>query len=128
MTASAEPANSSQPGRRAQAATTRFTTIQAGRKAEAPKTLAEPVPQPLTTIDQFGLWGNLGVSLLGFTGALFVLQPGGAGTPDLSLAAAFTAIVVGTILGTLPVALAGVQGAQTAAPAMVLLRGLFGAK
>src|SRR5215472_14276491 len=123
MTASAQPANPSQPGR-AQGATTRFTTIQADRKAEAPKTLAEPVPQPLTTIDQFGLWGNLGVSLLGFTGALFVLQPGGAGTPDLSLAAAFTAIV----LGTLPVALAGVQGAQTGAPAMVLLRGLFGAK
>jgi putative hydroxymethylpyrimidine transporter CytX len=127
MTASAQPANPAQPGR-AQGATTRFTTIQAGRKAEAPKTLADPVPQPLTTIDQFGLWGNLGVSLLGFTGALFVLQPGGAGTPDLSLAAAFTAVVVGTILGTLPVALAGVQGAQTGAPAMVLLRGLFGAK
>src|SRR5215472_11744331 len=127
MTASAQPANPSQPGR-AQGATTRFTTIQADRKAEAPKTLAEPVPQPLTIIDQFGLWGNLGVSLLGFTGALFVLQPGGAGTPELSLAAGLTAIVVGTLFGTIPVALAGVQGAQTGAPAMVLLRGLFGAR
>ena len=87
-----------------------FTKVAADRRAEAPKTLDEPVPQPLTAIDQFGLWGNLGVSLLGFTGALFVLQPGGPATPDLSLAAALTAIIAGTILGTLPVALAGVQG------------------
>jgi len=108
--------------------TSQFTVVPAGRHAEAPRTLAEPVPQPLTFLDQFGLWGNLGVSLLGFTGALFVLQPGGAGTPELSLAAGLTAIVVGTLFGTIPVALAGVQGAQTGAPAMVLLRGLFGAR
>jgi len=105
-----------------------FTIVAAGRHAEAPRTLAEPVPQPLTMLDQFGLWGNLGVSLLGFTGALFVLQPGGAGTPELSLAASLTAVVVGTIIGTVPVALAGVQGARTGAPAMVLLRGLFGTR
>ncbi len=105
-----------------------FTKVTADRHAEAPKTLDEPVPQPLTAIDQFGLWGNLGVSLLGFTGALFVLRPGGPGTPNLSLAAALTAIVAGTVLGTLPVALAGVQGARTGAPAMVLLRGLFGTR
>lgn len=105
-----------------------FIKVAADRHAEAPRTLDEPVPQSLTAIDQFGLWGNLGVSLLGFTGALFVLRPGGPGTPGLSLAAALTAIVVGTILGTLPVALAGVQGARTGAPAMVLLRGLFGTR
>jgi putative hydroxymethylpyrimidine transporter CytX len=92
------------------------------------RTLAEPVPQALSLIDQLGLWGNLGVSLLGFTGAIFVLQPGGSGTPKLSLAAGLTAIVLGTVLGTLPVALAGLPGARTGAPAMVLLRGLFGAK
>jgi nucleobase:cation symporter-1, NCS1 family len=86
------------------------------------------VPQSLGLLDQFGLWGNLGVSLLGFTGAIFVLQPGGAGTPELSLAAALTAIVAGTLLGTLVLALAGIPGAQTGAPAMVLLRGLFGAR
>jgi nucleobase:cation symporter-1, NCS1 family len=92
------------------------------------RTLAEPVPQALSLVDQLGLWGNLGVSLLGFTGAIFVLQPGGSGTPELSLAAGLTAIAVGTVLGTLPVALAGLPGARTGAPAMVLLRGLFGAK
>jgi len=106
---------------------TQFTKVTADRRAEAPRTLAEPVPQPLTAADQFGLWGNLGVSLLGFTGAIFVLQPYGSG-PYLSLAAGLTAIVVGTVLGTLPVALAGVQGARTGAPAMVALRGLFGAR
>jgi NCS1 family nucleobase:cation symporter-1 len=105
-----------------------FVTFTGDKHSEAPRTLSEPVPQPLSLIDQFGLWGNLGVSLLGFTGAIFVLQPGGAGTPLLSLAAAGTAIVVGTLLGTLPVALAATQGARTGAPAMVLLRGLFGTR
>ena len=105
-----------------------FVTVPADRRAEVARTLAEPVPQALSLLDQFGLWGNLGVSLLGFTGAIFVLQPYGAGAPGLSLAAALAAIVVGTLLGTLAVALAGLPGARTGAPSMVLLRGLFGAR
>jgi nucleobase:cation symporter-1, NCS1 family len=109
-------------------ATSTFVTVPGDRHSEVARTLAEPVPRALSLLDQFGLWGNLGVSLLGFTGAIFVLQPGGAGTPELSLAAALTAIVVGTLLGTVPLALAGLPGAQTGAPAMVLLRGLFGAR
>ena len=59
-----------------------FVTVPGDRRSEVGRTLAEPVPQSLSLTDQFGLWGNLGVSLLGFTGAIFVLQPGGAGTPD----------------------------------------------
>src|ERR1700735_4570760 len=105
-----------------------FVTIPGDRRSEVARTLAEPVPQALSLLDQFGLWGNLGVSLLGFTGAIFVLQPDGAGTPELSLAAGLTAIAVGPLLGTLPMALAGLPGTRTGAPAMVLLRGLFGAK
>ena len=105
-----------------------FVTVPGDRHSEVARTLAEPVPQALSALDQLGLWGNLGVSLLGFTGAIFVLQPGGTGTPELSLAAALTAIVLGTVLGTLPVALAGLPGTRTGAPAMVLLRGLFGAR
>jgi nucleobase:cation symporter-1, NCS1 family len=105
-----------------------FVTVPGDRHSEVAHTLAEPVPQALSLLDQFGLWGNLGVSLLGFTGAIFVLQPGGAGTPELSLAAALTAIVAGTLLGTAALALAGLPGALTGAPAMVLLRGLFGAR
>ena len=105
-----------------------FVTVPGDRHSEVGRTLAEPVPQSLSLFDQFGLWGNLGVSLLGFTGAIFVLQPGGTGTPELSLAAALTAIVVGTLFGTLVLALSGIPGTQTGAPAMVLLRGLFGAR
>ncbi|MGH3251183.1 MAG: purine-cytosine permease family protein [Trebonia sp.] len=105
-----------------------FVTVPGDRRSEVARTLAEPVPQALSLLDQFGLWGNLGVSLLGFTGAIFVLQPGGTGTPELSLVAALTAIVVGTLLGSLVLALSGIPGTQTGAPAMVLLRGLFGAR
>jgi nucleobase:cation symporter-1, NCS1 family len=105
-----------------------FVTVPGDRHSEVARTLAEPVPQALSLFDQFGLWGNLGVSLLGFTGAIFVLQPGGTGTAELSVAAALTAIVVGTVLGTLALALTALPGAQTGAPAMVLLRGLFGAR
>ncbi|MBW4077927.1 MAG: allantoin permease [Acidobacteria bacterium] len=103
-----------------------FTVVAGDKHSEVPRTLDEPVPQALGFFDQFGLWGNLGVSLLGFTGAIFVLQPSGAGTPVLSLLASVSAIVVGTLAGTLVVALSGVAGARTGAPAMVLLRGLFG--
>ena len=103
-----------------------FTTVRGDRRSEVGRTLAEPVPQSLGLFDQFGLWGNLGVSLLTFTGAIFVLQPGGAGTPELSLTAGLTAVVLGTVLGALGIAVSGLPGTRTGAPAMVLLRGLFG--
>ena len=109
-------------------ATDAFVMVPGDRHSEVGRTLAEPVPQALSLVDQLGLWGNLGVSLLGFTGAIFVLQPGGPGTPRLSLAAGLTAIVAGTLFGTVAVALAGLPGTITGAPAMVLLRGLFGAR
>ena len=105
-----------------------FVTVPGDKHSEVGRTLAEPVPQSLGLFDQFGLWGNLGASLLGFTGAIFVLQPGGTGTPELSLLAALIAIVVGTLLGAVVLALSGIPGTQTGAPSMVLLRGLFGAR
>jgi putative hydroxymethylpyrimidine transporter CytX len=46
----------------------------------------------------------------------------------MSLAAAFTALLLGTVLGTLGVAAAGIPGSDTGAPSMVLLRGLFGTR
>jgi len=91
--------------------------------AEVPNTLVEGAPRALRFVDQLGLWGNLGVSLLGFTGALFLLT-----NANTSMAAAFTALLVGTVLGTLGVAASAVPGARTGAPAMVLLRGLFGTR
>ncbi|MCV7135693.1 cytosine permease [Mycobacterium hodleri] len=99
-----------------------------GSANEVPTTLVEPAPRVLGVFDQLGLWGNLGVSLLGFTGAAVVLQPGGPGTPQLSLMAALLATVVGTVLGAAAIAASAIPGAQTGAPAMVLLRGLLGAR
>ncbi len=94
--------------------------------AEAPRTLTETAPRTLGLLDQLGFWGNLGVSLLGFAGALSILTPIGA--EPLSLPAAVTAIVVGSLLGGVILGVSLVLGATTGAPAMVLLRGLLGAK
>ncbi|MBV9291424.1 MAG: cytosine permease [Frankiales bacterium] len=91
---------------------------------EPPLTLVEPPPRVLGWLDQIGLWGNLGMSILGPVTAIYVLQP--AGLPQMSYVGAATAIVAGTVLGTLLIAVAAVPGAQTGAPSMVLLRGLFG--
>jgi putative hydroxymethylpyrimidine transporter CytX len=55
---------------------------------------------------------------------MFVLRP--LGFPQLSLAAALSAVIVGSVLGSVVLGLAAVPGARTGAPAMVLLRGLFG--
>jgi len=95
---------------------------------EVPHTLDEPVPRTLGLLDQLGLWGNLGVSLLGFTGAVAVLHPGGPDAPPLSLLAALLATVVGTALGSAAIAATAALGARTGAPSMVLLRGLFGVR
>ncbi len=101
-------------------------TVPAQARPEAPLTLDGAPPRVLGLWDQLGLWGNLGVSLLGPVAAVGVLQPLGFGR--LSLVAAFLAVVVGTVLGTFLVGVAAVPGAQTGAPSMVLLRGLFGAR
>jgi putative hydroxymethylpyrimidine transporter CytX len=109
----------------ATAAKTRTSVERSDDRAEAPLTLEQPAPRALRLVDQLGLWGNLGVSLLGFTGAIYVLYPV---ENALSLGAALTAVVVGTLLGTAGVAAAAVPGARTGAPSMVLLRGLFGTR
>ena len=95
-------------------------------RAEAPLTLDQPPPKVLGFTDQLGLWANLGVSLLGPVGALGVLAP--FGFSPLSLTAAGLAVVVGTVLGTALLSVATIPGAQTGAPSMVLLRGLFGVR
>lgn len=94
---------------------------------EAPFTLDQPAPRSLTLIDQAGMWGGLGVSILGFTGAIYVLHPIG-GMPELSLGAALVALVLGTLLGSAAISLAAIPGTETGSPAMVLLRGLFGGR
>jgi len=93
--------------------------------AEAPLTLLEQPPRGLGFADQAALWGNLGITLTIPVAAAFVLQPV-AGSEPLTLAAAIAAVLLGTALGTLVLALSAVPGAETGAPAMVLLRGLLG--
>ncbi|WP_424641205.1 purine-cytosine permease family protein [Embleya sp. AB8] len=94
--------------------------------AEAPLILDTAPPRTLGFRDQAAFWANLGVSLLGFSGALAVLAP--AGYPQLSMIAAIVAAVGGTLIGTLMVAVAGIPGARSGAPAMTVLRGLLGTK
>jgi putative hydroxymethylpyrimidine transporter CytX len=101
------------------------TTIDSRPAApEAPLTLDEPPPKVLGWLDQIGLWGNLGVTLLAPVTAVFVLVP--ATGPRMSFLAAGLAVVVGTVVGALMIGAAAVPGAQTGAPSMVLMRGLFG--
>ncbi|XRQ09508.1 purine-cytosine permease family protein [Actinomadura welshii] len=95
---------------------------------EAPFTLDEPAPKVLGFWDQGAFWANLGVSLLAFSGAYTVLAPDADGNPTLSILAGIVAMAAGTILGGLMLGLAAVPGARTGRPAMVLLRGLFGAR
>jgi putative hydroxymethylpyrimidine transporter CytX len=96
--------------------------------ADVPRTLIEaPPPRLLTLWDQTALWGNLGISLLLLVSAAFVLTPDES-LPPLSLVAAFAAIAVGTVIGNVLLGLAAVPGAETGAPAMVLLRGMLGWK
>jgi putative hydroxymethylpyrimidine transporter CytX len=95
---------------------------------EVPFTLAEPAPKVLGFWDQSAFWANLGVSLFAFSGAYTVLAPDENGLATLSIAAGIVAMIVGTVLGGLMLGLAAVPGARTGQPAMVLLRGLFGAR
>ena len=90
-------------------------------------TLDGPTPRTLGTWDQLAFWANLGVSLLGPVTALYLLYPTSDG-PRMSLVAAFVALCVGTVLGTLLVSVTAIPGTDTGSPAMRLLRGLFGTK
>jgi putative hydroxymethylpyrimidine transporter CytX len=100
--------------------------ISRDKRDEVPLTLEEAPPRTLGVLDQGAFWANLGVSLLGFSGALVLLNPL-AGKP-LAVVAAIVAAVVGSLVGTVMVGLAAVPGVRTGQPAMVLLRGLFGAR
>ena len=92
---------------------------------EAGATLLEAPPRQLGLRDQLVLWWNLGVTLTIPVAAAFVLRPS-PDLPPLTLGAAVAAIALGAVLGSLVLGLAAVPGAETGAPAMVLLRGLLG--
>src|ERR687890_287546 len=88
--------------------------------AEAPLTLGQAPAPTLGLRDSFGLWANLGVSLLLPVAAVFVVLPG------RPLSTTLGAIVVGAAIGAVLLGLAAAAGARERVPTMVLLRGLLG--
>ncbi len=71
------------------------------------------------TRDAFSLWFSLGIGLL-------VLQAGAFLVPGLSFGGALTAIVIGSLLGSGLLALAGVVGADTGLATIAALRPTLG--
>jgi putative hydroxymethylpyrimidine transporter CytX len=91
---------------------------------EAPAWDVRPVPpeaRRLSGVDFAVLWGDLGIGLLVLvTGALLV--------PALGLGQAVLAILVGSAIGCIPLALVGLAGAREGVPGMVLLRPVLGVR
>lgn len=91
---------------------------------EAPSWGIRPVPpehRTLSGLDLAVLWGDLSVGLLVMvTGALLV--------PALGLGRALLAIVVGSVIGCVPLALVALAGQRERVPAMVLFRPVLGAR
>jgi putative hydroxymethylpyrimidine transporter CytX len=89
---------------------------------EAPVLGIRPVPESarrLSGLDLGVLWGDLSVGLLVLvTGALLV--------PALGFARALLAIVVGSVVGCLALALVGAAGEREGVPSMVLFRPALG--
>lgn len=84
----------------------------------------EPVPptqRVLGGLDYAVLWGDLGIGLLVMLAGTFLV-------PALGFGEAVLAIVIGSALGCLLLALVGIIGSQTAVPTMVLLRPILGVR
>ena len=89
--------------------------------AGVPASIA-PIPaerRTLSPLDIGILWNDLSLGVL-------VLVTGGLLVPALSLPAAVGAIVVGTVLGCLPLAAVALAGAREGLPGMVLFRPVLG--
>ena len=86
-----------------------------------PSSIAPITPErrTLSPLDIGILWNDLSLGVL-------VLVTGGLLVPALSLPAAVGAIVVGTVLGCLPLAAVALAGAREGLPGMVLFRPVLG--
>jgi nucleobase:cation symporter-1, NCS1 family len=88
----------------------------------APQWGIRPVPDSFRTLrplDLAVLWGDLSIGLL-------VLASGALLVPGLGLPRALVAIVIGSVLGCIPLALVGTAGAREGVPGMVLFRPVLG--
>lgn len=82
----------------------------------------EPVPKSqrvLGALDYAVLWGDLGIGLLVMLAGTFLV-------PGLGLRDAIEAILIGSVLGSLMLAIVGIVGSDNAIPTMVLLRPVLG--
>lgn len=89
---------------------------------DAPQWGIRPVPgslRRLRALDLAVLWGDLSIGLL-------VLVSGALLVPALGMPRALLAIVVGTLVGCLPLAFVGLAGAREGVPGMVLFRPVLG--
>ncbi len=104
--------------------TTAAERLERALEREAPTWGIRPVPpeqRRLRGRDFAVLWGDLSIGLLVIlTGALLV--------PALGLPLALLAIVVGSVLGCIPLALVGAAGAREGVPGMVLFRPVLGVR
>jgi NCS1 family nucleobase:cation symporter-1 len=98
--------------------------LERALEREAPVWGIRPVPpehRRLSGLDFAVLWGDLSIGLLVLlTGALLV--------PSLGLRSALLAIVVGSLIGCVPLALVGLVGAREGVPTMVLFRPVLGVR
>ena len=91
---------------------------------EAPAWGVQPTSDSVRRLGELDfavLWGDLGLGLL-------VLVAGGLLVPSLGLPQALLAIVIGSLLGCIPLALVGRAGAREGVPGMVLLRRVLGVR
>ncbi|MGH2554378.1 MAG: purine-cytosine permease family protein [Actinomycetota bacterium] len=98
--------------------------LERALEREAPSWGIRPVPpehRRLSGLDFGVLWGDLALGLLVLlTGALLV--------PPLGFPRALLAIVVGSLIGCIPLALVGLAGAREGVPGMVLFRPVLGVR
>jgi nucleobase:cation symporter-1, NCS1 family len=98
--------------------------LERALERDAPVWGIGPVPpehRRLSGFDFAVLWGDLSIGLLVLlTGALLV--------PSLGLPSALLAIVVGSVIGCVPLALVGLAGAREGIPTMALFRPVLGVR
>jgi nucleobase:cation symporter-1, NCS1 family len=98
--------------------------LERALQREAPSWGIRPVPlehRRLSGLDFAVLWGDLSLGLLVLvTGALLV--------PALGFPRALLAIVVGSVIGCIPLALVGLAGSREGVPGMVLFRPVLGVR
>jgi nucleobase:cation symporter-1, NCS1 family len=98
--------------------------LQRALEREAPSWGIRPIPpehRRLSGLDFAVLWGDLSIGLL-------VLLTGGFLVPALGFPRALVAILVGSLIGCIPLALVGLAGSREGVPGMVLFRPVLGVR